>query len=100
MVNLPVPYAEMSCKWNSRSERVRCQIEHEKIKDCLLSDHFPIISEDYRRLPNISEKSSKMFRLYRNKCRFVQQLKRARLGRTYDVIDILTRRYRNVKPIP
>ena len=38
------------------------------------SDHFPKISEDYRKLPNISEQSSNMFRSYRNKVRIVQQL--------------------------
>ena len=32
------------------------------------------ISEDYQRLANISEQSSKIFRSYRNKFRFVQQL--------------------------
>ena len=39
-----------------------------------ISDHFPKMSIDCRRLPNISEQSSKMFRSYRNKFRFVQQL--------------------------
>ena len=42
-----------------------------------ISDHFPKIagdSEDFRRLPNISEQCSRMFRSYRNKCRFVQRL--------------------------
>ena len=42
---------------------------------------FPIIfrkflkmSEDFRRLPNVSELSSKMFRSHRNEFRFVRQL--------------------------
>ena len=35
---------------------------------------FPKMSEDYRRLPYISKQSSKMFRSYRNKFRFVRQL--------------------------
>ena len=42
---------------------------------------FPIIfrkfkkmSEDYRRLPNVSEQSSKKFRSHRNEFRFVRQL--------------------------
>ena len=36
--------------------------------------YFPKMSEDYRKLPNISEQSLKMFQSYRNKFRFVQQL--------------------------
>ena len=39
-----------------------------------ISDHFPKISEDCRRLPNVSEQSSKMFRSHRNEFRFVRQL--------------------------
>ena len=35
---------------------------------------FPKMSEDFRRLQNISEQSSTTFRSYRNKFRFVQQL--------------------------
>ena len=35
---------------------------------------FPKISEDCRRLPNVSEQSSKMFRSHRNEFRFVRQL--------------------------
>ena len=35
---------------------------------------FPKMSEDCRRLPNVSEQSSKMFRSHRNEFRFVRQL--------------------------
>ena len=35
---------------------------------------FPKMSEDCRRLPNVSEQSSKMFRSHRNEFRFVPQL--------------------------
>ena len=51
-----------------------------------ISDHFPKMSEDYRRLPIISEQSSNMFRSYRNKFSFDQQL--SKLDSTYDIIDI------------
>ena len=40
----------------------------------IILQKFPKVFEDYQRLPSISEQSSKMFRLHRNKVRFVQLL--------------------------
>ena len=51
-----------------------------------ISDHFPQMSEDFQKLLNISKRSSKTFRSYRNKFRFVQQVH----STIYDVIDIFT----------
>ena len=49
-----------------------------------ISDHFsknPKMSEDYQRLPNISEQSSKKFR---------STIKLGKLDSRYDIIDIFT----------
>ena len=54
-----------------------------------ISDHFPKNSEDYRRLPNVSEQSSKMFRSHRNEFRFVRStIKLGKRDSAYDVIVI------------